>query len=154
MKKSYNMLIILVVIMISGCSNPPSKNTIGTKKNVLLFNEGNGILNNQKYVCINSGYLVSGTYKGLTGQEKINALKYPVRFFINDRIQMIQDNGSVLYYTRKTSNIMGFKDSNNKEMLVSVDKFGKKLIGLTHFDSIPAQVIYVCTETENWTLSK
>ena len=114
---------------------------------VLTANNNIGFLANQKYICASKGMLVDGKMNP-TSQE--DALKYPIRFYVDDNNVMHTDSKLKLAHLKKTEysdgdNSINLKIFENKRYIMTTNN---KLI------SFGAVVIYVCAETNNWTITK
>jgi hypothetical protein len=107
-----------------------------------------GFLANQKYICISQGMVVGDKLVNPTPQEE--AMKYPMRFYIDDNNVMHTDAKLKLPHLEKTiySNgdyNMGLIVNNDKRYLVSSNK---------KLDALGASILYVCAETNNWTIAR
>ncbi len=110
-------------------------------------NNNIGFLANQKYICVSEGMLI-GDKLNPTSQEE--AMKYPIRFYIDDNNVMHTDAKLSLSHVRKTiySNgdyTMWITIKDDKRYLITSNK---------QLDNLDANIIYVCAETNNWTIAR
>lgn len=106
-----------------------------------------GFLMNQKYVCTNQGAIIDGKIVPVMSQE--DALQHPLRFFV-DGNNLLQTDGSIknLKHIEKTT----YGDFENKIMLTINDNKRYIFMSSKKMKNIP--IVYVCVETNNWTLAK
>ncbi len=113
----------------------------------LTANENIGFLANQKYICVSKGMMIGGNLNPTPQDE---AMKYPMRFYIDDNNVMHTDAKLTLPHTRKTtySNgnyAMSLTVKNDKRYLITTNK---------QLDDLDASIIYICAETKNWTIAR
>ncbi len=113
----------------------------------LIADSNIGILSNQKYVCLNIGFLVDGK---LTPTSQEEAMKYPLRFYIDDDNVMHTDN------PMKLQHIDGLRYSNGDVKMALNVSNGKRYLMSSNeeLSKMGAVVVYVCDETTNWTLGR
>jgi len=106
-----------------------------------------GFLANQKYICISQGTIANGKLIP-TPQEE--AMKYPIRFYIDDNNVMHTDAKLTLPHMEKTT----YSDGDNRMGLI-VEK-DKRYVVTTNkqLKSLGAAILYVCAETKNWTIAR
>jgi len=114
---------------------------------MLTANNNIGFLINQKYICATKGYV---TKDGLIPTPQEEALKYPIRFFVDDNNVLHTDGKMSLPHFEKNTysdgdNVMGFTVKDNKRYLVVTNN---------KLSALGSSVLYVCAETKNWTLAK
>lgn len=104
---------------------------------------------NQKYLCTNLGALVNGTI--VPAGEKDNSLKYPIRFYINDK--------GILHTDAKVDNKFTYDDRSklyvgeNYAIDLSVRDDVRYMINMPiKGDSKGIPFIYTCLKTERWSL--
>lgn len=116
-----------------------------------IFNKNIGFMQNQKYVCINQGILTKEDKLEKVMSDE-DALKYPIRFYIDDKNILNTDAGLKLPLADKEKDLYSKEDkstviklfiSNNQRTMMFLDK-------LMNY----APAIYLCNETDNWTLTK
>ncbi len=115
-------------------------NSLASDKNI-------GFLMNQKYLCINQGAMINDDLVPILSKE--DALKHPLRIIIDDN-NMLHTDGAIknLKYIKKTI----YGNSENKIILI-VDGNNRFIMMLSkQMKNMP--IIYACTETNNWTLTK
>lgn len=113
-----------------------------------LFAEDNiGFLQNQKYVCINQGMLIDNKLEKVMSDE--DAFKYPIRFFVDDKNFFNTDAGLKLPLVDREKQV--YKNNNTAVSLI-VDKQRYMLFADKMMNYVPA--VYLCNETDNWTLTK
>ena len=113
----------------------------------LIADANIGFLANQKYICVSEGIVVNDKLNPTPQKE---ALKYPMRFYIDDNNIMNTDAKLTLNHVKDTtySNgkyTMGLIINNNKRYLVSSNK---------ELEAMGAFALYVCVETNNWTIAR
>lgn len=112
-----------------------------------IFNKNIGFMQNQKYVCINQGMYINKKLEKVMSEE--DALKYPMRFYIDDKNILNTDTGLKLPLVDMKKQV--YKNENTMVSL-TIDKQRYMLFTDKSMNFIPA--IYICNETDNWTLIK
>ena len=115
--------------------------------NIFAGDKNTGFQMNQKYVCINQGAMMNDKLVPILSKE--DALKHPLRIVV-DSNNMLQTDGTIknLKHIKKTI----YGDSENKITLI-VNGNNRFIMMLSKkIKNIP--IVYVCTETNNWTLAK
>ncbi len=140
----YKNFSILTAKYITTCNNL-------TTKYENIFNRNIGFMQNQKYVCINQGILTKeNKLEKIMSNE--DAFKYPIRFYIDNKNILNTDAGLKLPLADKEKDLYNKEDksivirlfiSNNQRNMMFLDKL---------MNYVPA--IYICNETDNWTLTK
>lgn len=114
---------------------------------LLSASENVGFLANQKYICASQGMLVNGK---LNPTSKEEAMKYPMRFYIDDKNVMHTDAKLTLPHVEKTTYSNG-----DYTMGLLVDKDIRYLVtNNKQLDKLGASIIYICAETNNWTIAR
>lgn len=107
-----------------------------------------GFMLNQKYVCINQGAIINNEIVPMVSQE--DAFKYPIRFKIDDN-NILHTDGQIdfkLPYLEK----LVYGTPKNK-IILSVENDMRFIIHISEiFQNVP--IIYLCNETNNWTIHK
>lgn len=124
--------------------------TIFTFLSFLNAEENIGFLMNQKYVCFNLGMLKDNKIIPIMSKEDV--LKYPIRFYVDDK--------RVLHTDRKINNIYTYDNRSqvyvgeNTVMNLGIED-GKRFLSMTTLkgDMKGILIIYDCSETDNWTLN-
>lgn len=104
---------------------------------------------NQKYLCTNLGALINGSI--VPAVEKDNSLKYPIRFYINDK--------GILHTDGKTNNKFTYDEKSNlyvgenSAIDLSVRDDVRYMINMPiKGDTKGIPLIYTCLKTERWSL--
>lgn len=118
---------------------------VSSPKGVVYFVE------NQRYVCINRGVMVNNQFIP-TDQEE--ALKYPIRFYVDETNIFHTDAGLMLPYYKGDKHVSVYAKDDNVFVLAPNDDMGKVLISHAKIANYESDFIYSCVETENWTLGK
>lgn len=122
-----------------------------TTKYENIFNRNIGFMQNQKYVCINQGILTKENKLEKVMSDE-DAFKYPIRFYIDNKNILNTDAGLKLPLADKEKDLYSKEDkstvirlfiSNNQRNMMFLDKL---------MNYVPA--VYLCNETDNWTLTK
>lgn len=114
---------------------------------VLAANSNTGFLTNQKYICVTQGYLTNGK---LTPTPQEEAMKHPIRFYVDDNNVLHTDSNMALPHADKYAysdgdNAIGIMVTKGKRYLVSTNK---------KLSALDVHVMYICAETKNWTIAK
>lgn len=128
MKKALAILLYLVIDSFAG------------DKNV-------GFLMNQKYLCINQGALIKNEIVPILSQEE--ALQHPLRIKVDEN-NLLQTDGA--YKNLKNIEKTSYGDSENLFMLMVIDDQRIMYMSSKDMKSIP--ILYLCIETDNWTLTR
>lgn len=113
-----------------------------------MFNKNIGFMQNQKYVCINQGMIINDKIEKVMSEE--DAFKYPIRFYIDDKNIFNTDAGLEIPVSDKQNQVY---KNDNIAVKLTIDNskrymfFSDKLMNY-----VPA--VYICEETDNWTLTK
>lgn len=128
MKKVFGIFCLLIISAFAG------------EKNV-------GFLMNQKYLCVNQGALIDDKIVPVLSQE--DALKHPLRIKV-DEDNLLQTDGAFknLKHIEKTL----YGNSDTKIMLLVKDDERYMIFSSKQMNNVP--MIYLCIETDNWTLAK
>lgn len=104
---------------------------------------------NQKYLCTNLGALVNGSI--VPAVEKDNSLKYPIRFYIDDK--------KILHTDSKTDNKFSYDYRSklyigeNYAIDLSIRNDVRYMINMPiKGDTKGIPLIYTCLKTERWSL--
>ena len=128
MKKTLAIFLFLVI------------NTFAGDKNV-------GFLMNQKYLCINQGALIKNELVPVLSQE--DTLKHPLRIKVDEN-NLLQTDG--VYKNLKHIEKTYYGDSENLFMLMIENDQRLMYMSSKEMKGIP--LLYLCTETDNWILTK
>lgn len=128
MKKTLAIFLFLVI------------NTFAGDKNV-------GFLMNQKYLCINQGALIKNELVPVLSQE--DTLKHPLRIKVDEN-NLLQTDG--VYKNLKHIEKTYYGDSENLFILMIEDDQRLMYMSSKEMKGIP--LLYLCTETDNWILTK
>jgi hypothetical protein len=113
-----------------------------------LFADSNiGFLQNQKYVCVNQGMYINKKLEKVMSDE--DAFKYPIRFYVDDKNFLNTDAGLKLPLVDKEKQVY---KNDNTIISLNVDEKRYMFFMDKAMSFIPA--IYICQETDNWTLTK
>ncbi len=106
-----------------------------------------GFLTNQKYLCINQGAFINNKIVPILSKE--DTLKYPLRIKVDDN-NLLQTDGAYknLKHIEKTL----YANSNTKIMLMIEKDKRFMMLSSKKMNNMP--ILYLCTETDNWTLTK
>lgn len=119
-----------------------------TTKYENIFNRNIGFMQNQKYVCINQGMLVNSKLEKVMSDE--DALKYPIRFYIDNKSILNTDAGLKLPVYKSEEQ---FYKNDNTAIKLIIDKNQRYMFFMDKLmNYVPA--VYLCNETDNWTLTK
>lgn len=112
--------------------------------------ENVGFLMNQKYICLNLGMLKDNKIIPIMSKEDV--LKYPIRFYVDDKRVLRTDGkmNNIYFYDNKNQVYVG----ENTVMNLGVED-GKRFLSMTTLkgDMKGILIIYGCSETDNWTLN-
>jgi len=107
-----------------------------------------GFLTNQKYICVSQGMIRGDKLVNKTPREE--AMKYPMRFYIDDNNVMHTDAKLKLPNLEKTTYSNG-----DVTMGLTVNKDNRYLVTSNkQLDDLGAVILYTCVETNNWTIAK
>ena len=113
-----------------------------------LFADSNiGFLQNQKYVCVNQGMYINKKLEKVMSDE--GAFKYPNRVCVDDKNFLNTDAGLKLPLVDKEKQVY---KNDNTIISLNVDEKRYMFFMDKAMSFIPA--IYICQETDNWTLTK
>ena len=104
---------------------------------------------NQKYLCTNLGVLINGTI--VPAVEKENSLKYPIRFYIDDKKILRTDSKTDNKFTYDYRNKLYVGE--NSAIDLSIRNDVRYMINMPiKGDSKGIPFIYTCLKTERWSL--
>jgi hypothetical protein len=116
-----------------------------------LYSEENiGFLMNQKYMCLSIGALEDSKIIPIMSKEDV--LKYPIRFYVDDK--------RVLHTDGKVRNLFSYNEKNklyfeeNTAIRLTVEEGKRYMFMMPLQDEMKGTIlIYHCSETDNWTLN-
>lgn len=104
---------------------------------------------NQKYLCTNLGALLNGKIVPVVGKE--DYIKYPIRFYINDKKILYTDGKVNNKYTYDENNKLYTNESSAINLNVSNGTYYMINMPITG-DLKGTPFIYNCVKTERWSL--
>lgn len=115
----------------------------------LYAEEKVSFLVNQKYLCTNLGVLINGSI--VPAVEKENSLKYPIRFYIDDKKTLRTDSKTDNKFTYDYRNKLYVGE--NSAIDLSIRNDVRYMINMPiKGDSKGIPYIYTCLKTERWSL--
>lgn len=124
--------------------------TIFTFLSFLNAEENNGFLMNQKYVCFSVGALKDDKIFPIMSKEDV--LKYPIRFYVDDK-RILHTDGKVRnLYIYDEKNKLYFEENSLLKLSVEQDERYMMIVP-TNGELKGTALIYNCYETDSWTLN-
>jgi hypothetical protein len=104
---------------------------------------------NQKYLCTNLGALIKGKIVPIIAKE--DYLKYPIRFYLNDKKILFTDGKSNNKYTYNEKSNLYINENSAIDLIISNGV--RYMINMPiSGDSKGVPYIYNCVKTERWSL--
>ena len=123
--------------------------------NLIAYNNDKSasFVKNQKYVCVNNGYFIKDKFVPNNNIEE--AMKYPVRFYVDNNNIFNTDKGMRLSFIRMDKGVSAYgNDTITFILLVQSEKEKILISPVPNKDGIDMKATYRCTWTNNWTLAK
>ena len=120
---------------------------------ILISNENGtaSFIKNQKYVCVFTRAFMDD--KEIYVMSREEAFKYPTRFYVNNKNILITDKGQQGKFYQD-----GIYINQNKQTMgwiLNVKSEKEKYLAVRDIvENQEMMMLYTCTETNNWTLSK
>lgn len=123
--------------------------------NAIAYNHDKSasFIKNQKYVCINNGYFLENKF--ITNDNIEEAMKYPVRFYVDNNNIFHTDKGIRLNFMKLDKGVSAYSNGNTTFILLVQSEKEKMLITpVPNKDRLDMKAVYKCASTDNWTLAK